>query len=143
MPGKLFVDTSCFFAFLNRGDVNHIKAVEYLKAHPKKVTSNYVFDELMALLTSRGQKNLSLTFGEELREKKWGDYYYVTLSDEKKAWDLYKKFHDHPLSFTDCTTLLLLKEKKVSLLASFDQGLIKASSSLIKQNQLTPFLDIL
>lgn len=132
MPKKVFVDTSCFFAFLNRGDINHAQATEYLKNHPQKMTSNYVFDELMALLTSRGQKDLSLKFGEELRGGRWGDYYYLTLSDERRAWDLYKKFHDHPLSFTDSTTLFLLKEKKCALLASFDEELTKVSGSLIK-----------
>jgi predicted nucleic acid-binding protein len=53
----LFVDTSAFFALLDRDDRNHAKAkkkwMEILEASSGLVTSNYVLVETCALLQSR------------------------------------------------------------------------------------------
>ena len=54
---RIFVDTSAFYALLDRDDRNHQKAkkkwVEFLDAPPALVTSNYVLVETLALLQSR------------------------------------------------------------------------------------------
>jgi len=54
---RIFVDTSAFYALLDRDDRNHQKAkkkwAEILEATPALVTSNYVLVETLALLQSR------------------------------------------------------------------------------------------
>ncbi|MBI2082620.1 MAG: type II toxin-antitoxin system VapC family toxin [Deltaproteobacteria bacterium] len=124
MAEKIFVDTSGFFAFLNKADENHEKARKGLES-ARIVTSSYIFDELMTLLTARGQKDLSISFGEQLRADKMIDYHFVTSKEEEKAWNLYKKYRDHSLSFTDSTTLVLLKELRIGNLLSFDETLLR------------------
>lgn len=133
MPGKIFIDTSGFFAFLNKSDENHEEAKKRLSTAVVKMTSNYVFDELMTLLTARGQKALSITFGEQLRAGTMTGYHFLTASEEEKAWEIYQKFRDHPLSFTDCTTLALLREHRASGLVSFDATLLKVAGHFEKE----------
>ena len=124
-PKNLFIDTSGFFAFLNKSDADHEEAKKRFAASANKMTSNYVFDELMTLLTARGQKDLSISFGEQLRGGSLVACHFLSASEEEKAWGIYQKFRDHPLSFTDCTTLLLLREHQSSRLLSFDATLLK------------------
>lgn len=132
MPDRIFVDTSGFFAFLNKSDANHEEARKRISTSAVKITSNYVFDELMTLLTARGQKELSITFGEQLRSESLVGIHFLAVSEEEKAWGIYRKFRDHPLSFTDCTTLALLREHKTSGLLSFDTTLLKLTRQFEK-----------
>lgn len=125
MSDKIFIDTSGFFAFINKSDDRHKDAKKQFSSSATKLTSNYVFDELMALMTARGHKETSISFGERLRTESWMDYHFLTASEEEKAWGIYQKFRDHPLSFTDCTTLMLLREHKGLTLLSFDVTLLK------------------
>ena len=129
MPEKIFVDTSGFFAFLNQDDLHHEEAKAQFGSG-SRVTSNYIFDELMTLLTARGQKDFSVSFGAELRTGKDVKYHFLTLTEEEKSWQLYKKYRDHPLSFTDCTTLVLLREHRASKLLSFDEDLVRIAQNL-------------
>ena len=125
MPEKTFVDTSAFFAFLNKSDVNHQAAKKRLSGSGVKVTSNFIFDELITLMMARDQKDLSVSFGEKLRSGALVQYHFLKESEEEKAWTVYQKYSDHVLSFTDCTTLALLGEYKNVRLLSFDEGLMR------------------
>lgn len=129
MPPKVFVDTSGFFAYLNTTDPNHNEARKRLVG-TMAVTSNYIFDELMTLLTARGKKALSISFGEELRGGNMVSYHCLSIKEEGQAWDLYKKYRDQPLSFTDCTTLTLIREQRIRDLLSFDRVLIQLAASI-------------
>ena len=39
-----------------------------------------------------------------------------------KGWEIFVKFADKKLSFTDCTTIELMKTRDIEYLASFDGG---------------------
>lgn len=127
MRQRTLIDTSGFFAFINKADVNYKTAQETFKSS-KLITTNYIFDELMTLLTARGKKELSIAFGEELRTRY--PVHHLSAGEEEKAWQLYKKYRDHLLSFTDCTTLLVLRDHKIPQLFSFDQDLLSLSQAI-------------
>ena len=131
MSDLLFVDTGGFYSFLSQSDVHHREAEKLLLKPTAKMTSNYVLDELVTLLSVRGHKDIALSFGEKLRLGTFAGYHFLTPTEEEKAWHLYKKYKDHDLSFTDCTTLILLKEHRVSRLVSFDQELIKLTHAFL------------
>ena len=129
MPEKIFVDTGGFFAFLNADDPDHKDAVRRLQ-DGKKITTNYVFDELVTLLAARGKRDLSVAFGEQLRTGRMVTVHFVTPREEEKAWQVYKKYRDHPLSFTDCTTLMMLRQHRIPDLLSYDGALLKAAKNI-------------
>ncbi len=53
-PRAVFVDTSAWYAYLNRADPDHTAVANFLEGFSGQlVTSNYVFDELITLVRMR------------------------------------------------------------------------------------------
>jgi len=68
MPrGRIFVDTSAWYAFIDKNDQDHADAVSKVKALDRShLTSNYVLDEILTLLKSRLGPSIAILFGQKL-----------------------------------------------------------------------------
>lgn len=117
---------SSFIAGLNDSrDINHSAAVELQTQiqggiYGPLVISDYIFDETITLIAVR-TKNIGKTIelGEHLLNSEI-DLLEVKTEVFNAAWELFKKRKN--LSFTDCTTIELMKANDVKHLASFDEG---------------------
>lgn len=118
---RLFVDTSAWFAFVNRADPDHRAVVALLGAFKGRlVTSNFVFDETVTLCLYRLGHAAAGRVGRVLRDSNQVDLVRVTPEDESAAWDLFQKRPDKQYSFTDCTSFALMRRLDLKAAAALD-----------------------
>lgn len=120
-----FVDTSGFFALLAKPDSAHPEAIEWLAqvraAKALAVTTDYVLDETVTLLKSRGRPDLvPILFG------------FMNLNSALRVewigqdrFDVSRQFllrhNDHGYSFTDCTSFVVMRELGVTQALTTDK----------------------
>lgn len=128
---SVFIDTGIFVAFHNTKDANHDRAMELIEravsgAFGLLYTSDYVFDEsVTTALTRTRRQPIALNVGRMiLGELKEIPPFLVKLrvdeSTFKEAWQLFAKHTERGLSFTDCTSIALMRAKGIESVMSFD-----------------------
>jgi len=129
-----FVDTGVLVAFSNIKDKNHAKAVELLQRaeqgeYGSVFSSDYVFDETVTLALMRTKNpTIALGAGELLLGNPAKDIpglvELLHVDDEtfSNSWELFKRYASRMLSFTDCTTVAMMKRSKIDALLSFDSS---------------------
>jgi len=121
MTDLLFVDTSAWFALVNRRDPDHDSVREALESfRGRLVTSNFVFDETVTLCLHRLGRDTALTVGDELLAGETVDYVRTTVGDESSAWQLFRQREDKAYSFTDCTSFVLMRRLRIDRAAALD-----------------------
>jgi len=127
---SLFLDTGVIVAYLNPRDAHHDDAVGIIAAAIRGdlgdvVTSDYVFDEVVTLTLARTRRvDAALRVGELILgsgpEGRFMDLAYVTSQIFLRSWALFRRFISKGLSFTDCTSVELMRRLRMSDIASFD-----------------------
>ena len=117
----IFVDTSAWYALLDKSDVNHHAAVKFKGSlvHPM-VTSNYIADEIITLARNRLGYKVAVEIGQKLWNESIANLINVTPSDEKNAWEIFIKYSDKTFSFTDCTSFALMERVGITEVFAFD-----------------------
>jgi len=124
---KVFIDTGIFIAFFIRQESRHddvtAKYQWYRKNKAIFVTSTYVLDELFTWFAYHQPSSITekvvraLDRIEKERELRVIDVDEVT---RKKASELFTKYLDQRISFTDVTTAILLKKFSFDELFTLD-----------------------
>ena len=130
-PPELFVDTSAWVALLDVSDSLHGRASAYwaatLAEDRQFLTSDYVLDESYTLLRRR-RNGLQmavllhdLVTGSELIEE-------AEIGPELRAlgWEIFVGYRDKILSFTDCTSFALMRERTMLEAFTFDADFQRA-----------------
>ena len=131
---SVFIDTGLFIAYINNRDEHHAKASSIIEDVMKNkygaaFTSNMVFDEAMTFIlykTGDVKKAIGvrdLIMGNE--EKDIPRFMNMLFVDEEileNGWDIFVKYANKKLSFTDCSIIELMKSRNIGHLASFDAG---------------------
>lgn len=135
---SVLIDTCIFVALSNSRDVNHNRAKELVMEcmehrYGRPFLSDYIFDEILttAFVRTKNHKK-SVELGEYIL----GSEIELISIDEQcfqQAWEIYQK---NKLSFTDCSSLALMKLYGINNLLTFDGDLEKAAG--IKKNVKTP-----
>ncbi len=122
---KLFVDTSAWLALNDKNDQYHTKAVakslEVKRQKIELITSEYIVDESITLIRYRVSHKAAVTFGDSLFNSNIVRIVDITNEDRFKAWEVFKKYEDKDLSFTDCTSFVLMKNLKLHIAFTFDE----------------------
>jgi len=126
---SVFMDTGVFVAFHNTRDTNHNRALELLRSIVDgelgtAYTSDYVFDEAVtaALVRTRRPEN-ALTVGRMILGELTAPFLAILrLDDEafKEAWRLFPQYAGRGLSFTDCSSITLMRTAGIESIVSFD-----------------------
>jgi predicted nucleic acid-binding protein len=125
----IFVDTGFFIGLYNEKDKYHSKSLKiyqkFKENHYGKIyTSTYVINELLTYL----QRKKNMKFANYLadlwirQEKGFAKILEVDYSQFKKTTELFiKQINERkPLSFTDCSNVILCEANSISKIASFD-----------------------
>lgn len=121
MKNWLFVDTSAWYAYINRMDPSHIPIKNYLHGfHGRLVTTSYIFDELVTLVQVRMGHDSALRVGKLLLDPKAVILEHVTPADGNEAWTLFSARADKTYSFTDCTSFVIMRRLKISQALTLD-----------------------
>ena len=136
---SLFVDTGVFFAAYSKNDVHHCDAVELMEwgMHGKGgviYTSDYIFDETVTLARVKTHNSeVPIQIGRMIKESPRIKLLKVDENVFNMAWDIFKIYCQKGLSFTDCTSIAIIKSHKIDTIFSFDahfDGIINKMSNL-------------
>lgn len=121
----IFIDTGAFLARYASRDQHHVAAVdgwqELGSQRRRCLTSNFVLDEVLTLLGRR----VSYDFAAARAANLWGSAALTILrpdeKDELAAIELFSKFADQGVSFTDCISFALMRRHRVRRAFTFDR----------------------
>ena len=127
---SVFVDTGVFYAHHDRDAARHEAAVSGIERvlfglFGRLYTSDYVVDEAVALTRSRTGSFEAATAVVDriLGRDGFPAAFELSFVDEERftrALDVFETYRDHPLSFTDATTVAVMAAEGIDHLLSFD-----------------------
>jgi uncharacterized protein len=119
---NVFIDTSAFFALLDRDDQNHEKAkaswIGLMDSNSLCTTSNYVLVETFALLQSRIGINAVRGFQEDLIPVL--HIAWVDIEVHKAAVGALLAASKRRLSLVDCSSFELIRSMGIKKVFAFD-----------------------
>lgn len=122
---KVFVDTAGWYALLDAGDASHARAVALVRRLVTNkvplVTSDYVIDESATLLKSRIGARIAIRLFEYLDQATTLEHEWVGSDRFQAARSLFAKLSDQGHSFTDCTSLVIIRERKIEEVVTTDR----------------------
>ncbi len=123
---RVFVDTSAWYAYANRGAPEHDRVRSAFVAHRGHlVSSNYVFDEIVTLCRMRVGHAAAVKVGNLLQDLRVVDVVRITPEDDRDAWHLFQSRADQEYSFTDCTSFVLMRRLKLTRALALDSDFRK------------------
>lgn len=132
---KVFVDTSGWVALFVVNDKDHEKAIsifEDLKQSKVPIyTSDYVIDETITTILTRGNHKQSVLAGKVLLTSEIVKIVHVSASYFQSAWEFYQKYRDKQFSFTDVTSFTIMKDLNINRAFAFDRDFRQAGIELI------------
>lgn len=120
----LFVDTGAFVARYVERDQHHEaarRAWSKLESDRRRlITSNFVLDETFTLLGRRAGHRFAASRAREILTSAELDVIRVDADTELRALDLFEKFFDQAVSFTDCVSFVLMSRNGITDAFAFD-----------------------
>ena len=117
-----FADTGGWFALFVPDDLNHAAAATWFaQQRQPRFTTDYVVDETLTLLRSRGQSTAALALGQQFFDGSLATIYYLTEDDIRAAWQVFTRYADKEWSFTDCTSKVIMEKLGIAEAFAFDQ----------------------
>lgn len=123
---NIFVDSDVFIALIKQDDSNHQKArqiFERLQNSPVNfITSNYVFSEVVTVLSQRISHQIAVTFIQNMKSEE--NIFVIERVDgeiEERAVQIFIDQTSKNVSFVDCTNIALIKQKGMDGIFSFDE----------------------
>lgn len=122
----IFIDTSWFYAVEVEADLNHEKALKSreelsLGRYGTPYTTDYVLDEVVTLLRYKANFNSALRFKRKVDESKVLKIIWIEEGVAKRANDVFKKYPNLELSFTDCTSFVVMESLGIRRALAFDE----------------------
>ena len=122
---SIFIDTSAFIARYFERDQYHEEALvlwnRLEEDHCRLVTTNFVLDETITLLSLWGSPLYSSEFADAVYASEILTILRPTECEEKEAIKLLKKYADHKMSFTDCISFAVMREESLTQAFTFDR----------------------
>lgn len=130
MTRTFFADTSFLVAFYNTRDDHHHQARTFIdelieSEDPAEfLITDYIFDETLTTILNRSGKQLAIEAAKKIYASP--NIPIMTISPEvfSKSYDLFIRYADQEWSFTDCTSIAILREhfqRRPIPVATFDQ----------------------
>lgn len=124
---EIFVDTSAWSAIADGGDANHGIALLHKDEIAERcllVVTNYILDELYTLMLMNQGYQDTVSFKEQLDAMIQTDVLRVVWVNEDvsiEAWKVFEKYNvDKEWSFTDCVSNVVMKQRKITEVFTFD-----------------------
>lgn len=125
----VFIDSGIFVAFHNTKDSNNRRALEHIREIVAgrlgpAYTSDYIFDEAVTVTLVRTRRpKIALNVGRMILSELTKPFLTIlTVNAEafKEAWKLFPRYAGRGLSFTDCTSIALMRMRNIESILSFD-----------------------
>lgn len=121
---RIFADSNYFVALYRAVDSLHEKALEIARNLQKQgatlVISNFIFSEVVTVLSQRESKEASLVIGDLLLTNTFIEVVHIDEILQEKTWEVFKKIEEKNVSFVDCSTVVLMRAENIPALLTFD-----------------------
>lgn len=118
----IFVDTSAWYTLSVPTDPNHLAASRLLRENRLPlVITDYIVDETLTLLKSRGERQRALRIGQQFFTGEIATIHRLTDDELRAAWETFQRFTDKDWSFTDCTSKVVIEKLGIAHAFSFDE----------------------
>ena len=121
----IFIDTGAFLARYIERDQFHQRATEHWQVLQNDgrrcFTSNFVLDETITLLARRSTYQFAAERARNLFDSKSLFILRPDETDELGALELFQKYGDQSVSFTDCVSFVLMEKQNIKTAFSFDR----------------------
>ena len=118
----IFVDSSAWYANAVAGDASYKAASDWLAQNIQRLlTTDYVVDETLTLLRSRGKDGTALRLGEQFFSGTLAEVYFLAEEDVRQAWKVFRDYSDKQWSFTDCSSKVVMEKLGITQAFAFDQ----------------------
>lgn len=130
MARRLFVDSSGWYALIDRRDSWHALAVarveEQVESGNRLLTTDYVIDESCTLAQARIGHAAALRLLDLLRQTEGVDWEWISSDRFAKAEAMFRKQRDQGYSFTDCTSFVVMRELRLERALTNDAHFLSA-----------------
>lgn len=130
----IFVDTGAFLARFITRDQHYEQATRAwrkLEVEGSRIaTSNFVLDELFTLLGQRTSYSFAAQRARGLLASRKLEILRPDAETELAALDLFEKLADQKVSFTDCISFVLMRQRRIERAFSFDRHFTAAGFTL-------------
>jgi len=117
----VFVDTGAWFALSVKSDPDHVQAKKYVDQNRDPlVTTDYVVDELLTLFVVRRKKAHGTEWLRDVLHGGGVELIRIAPTDFEEASQVYEHYTDKAWSFTDCTSLVVMRKIGITKAFSFD-----------------------
>lgn len=127
---KLFVDSSAFIARAMESDQNHEAAARVFRELSRRTllyhllyTSNFVVDETVTFLLYRVGPRPALGTLEWIRASPNVRVLHVSEDAEPVADQEFRRYASSRVSYTDCTTKVLMERESIDTAFTFDRDI--------------------
>ncbi len=126
MPGEprpllILVDTSAYFALVDRSDRHHAAAVGFVRSNVVPLaTTDLIAVETLNLTRARLGHSPAIELGRRLLNPALTTILKVAERDITRAWQLFRRYRDKGFSFTDCTSFALMERMPITSAFAFD-----------------------
>ena len=132
---RVFLDTSAFYALMDRSDSNHSQAAALWASLLEKdlyfCTGNYVIVETMALLQNRlGFEAANLCYRDVLS---LAEVLWIDSSIHNLAYELWLSFGRRKLSFVDCVSFMAMRHYKLEKVFGFDRHFVEQGFEIVSE----------
>src|SRR5215470_13836021 len=121
---RIFVDTSAFYALEDAGDRHHQEALSIqrwcLQQRPRLFTTDHVLDESITLIGARLRPARAVRFARVLLASRVVRVVRLDETLEEAALNVYERFGDARLRFTDCIGFAVMRALEISAAFAFD-----------------------
>jgi predicted nucleic acid-binding protein len=130
----IFIDTGALIGRYLSQDQHHENAIRKWEkiqhSNEKCFTSNFVLDELFTLLARWTDYEFAAAKAHNIYASAAFKILRPDQVIEEQAIELFLKFSDQKISFTDCVSFVLMKQNKIKRAFSFDRHFVSAGFSL-------------
>jgi predicted nucleic acid-binding protein len=124
--GRVFVDTSAYFAATNRREASHAPVSALMQAlvegRRRLVTTNFVLAELHALLLSRLDRRIAAQVLAEIDASALTRVERVTARDERRAREIVFGYTDKDFSLTDAISFAVMERLRIRQAFTLDRN---------------------
>jgi uncharacterized protein len=107
---------------------------EIERARDRCFTSNFVLDETFTLLGRRASYSFAAERASALLRSEALTILRPDAEDEHAAVDLFTKFSDKQVSFTDCTSFVLMRRNRLGRAFTFDRHFATAGFETVPKS---------
>ncbi len=127
---RLFIDSAAFIARAIVKDANHSAAVNTFQRisqgelpYRRHYTSNYVIDETVTFLLYERGPHVAIETLRRIRTSPTLRILHVSEEVEAAADDVFSRLASSRVSYTDCTTKILMERESIDTAFSFDRDI--------------------